>query len=223
MASEAYADSELRLSEAIALVRMALAAPDPVTASGCSKGAVVLAAAALERYMNDVLREAFRRLAVETYDELAEGYQSYLVSQIAQRLNQSVGAMPTDTVLPQSKRDRFRREVAQAAEALQRPSAWSHPPTFGTFLHGAAVPERINAVLQRHDAEGRNLSAFLEANGADVAPAFHALTELIEARHSAAHALPDRPSPSPKDAQTWLVLSFRLTRNIDRFLKFRPA
>src|SRR4051812_28824641 len=79
MASEAYKDYALRMKEPVFLIRLSFRTPNPADSSALSKAAAVLAAAALERYLNDVLHEYCREIAATRWDDLSEGQKAYLL------------------------------------------------------------------------------------------------------------------------------------------------
>src|SRR5262245_8572606 len=85
MSSDAYKDYSQRLGDAVYLVRMALTARSPAHGVTLAKGAVVLAAAALERYIADVCNEFVTRLP-EEWSSLSVGQQQYVVRAMADRL-----------------------------------------------------------------------------------------------------------------------------------------
>jgi hypothetical protein len=216
MSSAAYSDYVNRLREAISVLRLGLATSDPVTASGCAKSATVLAAAALERFINDAIRIACQQLNVATWDELAQGQQSHIAAQMATKLKiVADGCLPESTP---SKRYSLRKALEQCLKGLENPSTWPQQADFGMFMEGVQEPERINGILRSFDTRGRNLFSEIEKHGKDRAALAAGLTQLIDARHSAAHALQSSNPPSPKDAQVWIVQTFWLAREIDDYL-----
>jgi len=216
MSSPAYTDYVNRLREAISVLRLGLVSSDAVTASGCAKSATVLAAAALERFINDAIRNACQQLNVATWDQLAEGQQSYIAAQMATRLKDAADSCGIDST--PSKRNAFRKTIELCLKGFDNPSTWPQQPDFGMFMEGIKEPDRINGILRSFDTKGRNLFSEIEKHGKDRAALAGGLTQLIDARHSAAHALQSSNSPSPKDAQVWIVQTFWLAREIDNYL-----
>lgn len=217
--SEAYGDYRTRLRQATRLLRHGKASSDATLAAACSKGAVVLAAAALERFMNDVIAEACRRLNVATWAELSEGHRTYFADQMARRLRRRVNAILDEGGAKlESERTKLQKAVALCTEAFSDPSKWPHSTEFGMFMDGAAAPNKINGILRSVHRQGADFFTRLENHPLGKSVFLSGLTELIDARHAAAHALPDRADPSPGDAQAWLILSFWLAREIDIYL-----
>src|SRR5437762_5899497 len=137
MASAAYRDYVSRMREPRLLIRQALTAADPVLATASSKGAAVLAAASLERYLNDVTTEAAKRLAVARWSDLTEGQQEYLALQMAGSLYVIVRPMVRKRELVAKRRDGLRRAVSRCQAAFGSPATW---PTrqYGLFSpHGS--------------------------------------------------------------------------------------
>lgn len=215
--SSAFLDYQQRFRGFVPLLRVAFDTRDPMLASASAKGAIVLAAAAAERYMNDALRQACHRLKVEEYDHLSEGQQAYICAQIARRIaifdknDEMVSSFNAD------RRARLKAAIQECAEAFSKPSAWPHMPEFGIFMDGAAAPSKINSVIKDFDPGRGDLFSRLDARASGRAPFIRALTELIDARHNAAHAKP-ATDPGPSDAQSWIVSSYWLVRAIETML-----
>jgi hypothetical protein len=217
--SEAYGDYRTRLRQAIRLLRVGKETADAPLAAACAKGAVVLAAAALERFMNDVIAQACRRLQVDDWSKLSEGHKIYFVDQMARRLRKRVNSILDDNGSRlDSERRRLQSAVQACVDAFQKPTTWSHTPEFGMFMEGSAAPNKVNAVLRSVHADGADFFTRLEERGKSRRTFLSGLTELVDARHAAAHALPERADPSPTDVQVWVVLSFYLAREIDIYL-----
>jgi hypothetical protein len=217
--SEAYGDYRTRLRQATRLLKHGKASADATLAVACSKGAVVLAAAALERFMNDVIAQACRRLNVPNWTQLSEGHKAYFVDQMARRLRWRVTAILDENKKGlESERMKLKNAVQLCADAFNDPRKWPHSTEFGTFMEGAAAPNKINGILRSVHSEGADFFERLEQHPTGKAVFLSGLTELIDARHAAAHALADRADPSTGDAQAWLVLSFWLAREIDVYL-----
>jgi|GEM_PF-2651649 len=217
--SEAYGDYRTRLRQATRLLKHGKASSDATLSAACSKGAVVLAAAALERFMNDVIVQACRKLNVATWAELSEGHRSYFVDQMARRLRSRVKAILEDDKKGlESERMRLKNTVQLCADAFDNPSKWPHSTEFGMFMEGTKAPKDINAILRSVHSQGADFFDRLEQHPRGKAAFVSGLTELINARHAAAHAIADRADPSPGDVEIWLVLSFYLAREIDLYL-----
>lgn len=219
MRSPAYHDFCIRLKEAIFVVRRALGSNSAPEAAAFSKSATVLIAAALERYVNEVLNHAYSRLHVSTWDELPDFAQRHLVGQIAMRLRPTIEAVDSSASVTKSRCRKLRELIEEAAGALSDPSSWPHSPEFGMFMDGAAAPDKINAVLRGFNAEGKTLFEFLAGRGWDLAFLGRALTDLVDARHAVAHAIPDRAPPGPKDSSRWGVVAFIIVRGIESYLQ----
>jgi len=112
----------------------------------------------------------------------------------------------------------LKRTVAECEKAFNDPSDWSHHIEFGLFRHGSRVPERISALMRQFSKKNHDPFAVIDEIAWDRGVFLSAVTQLIDARHAVAHALPDGLAPSPKDAQAWLVLSFWLVRRLDHFV-----
>lgn len=222
--SSAYQDFSERFREAVTLLKVAFSASEgsdsnPVLASAAAKGAVVLVAAALERFMNDALRQACQRLKISDYDHLSDGQKSYLCAQIARR----IGAFATEDGdyrgFNQARRESLAVAVQECASALSNPSRWQHMPDFGLFLDGAAAPDRIAAVLRDFDPQLTDVYGDLDSRAGGRGVILSALSQLIDARHDAAHAK-SQSSPSPSDARIWITGAFWVTRLVERALVF---
>ena len=216
--SEAYGDYRTRFKQATRLLKQGKASSDATLAAACSKGAVVLAAAALERFMNDAIAQACRRLDVKNWDELSDGHKAYFADQMARRLRWRIVAILDDKKNLESERTKLKNTAQLCVDAFRNPSTWPHSTEFGMFMEGSAAPSKINGILKSVHSEGADFFEQLSKHPIGRGTFVSGLTELIDARHAAAHALPDRADPSPGDAQAWLVLSFWLARQIDRFL-----
>jgi hypothetical protein len=218
--SEAYGDYCTRLRQATRLLQQAKAnSGDATLAVACSKGAVVLAAAALERFLNDVIAQACRRLNVDTWAELSDGHKTYFADQMARRLKSRVIAMLDDNKkVFESERMKLKNAVQLCVNAFENPSTWPHSTEFGMFMEGTTAPNKINSILRSVHSSGADFFERLDQHSTGKATFVSGLTELIDARHAAAHAIPDRADPSPGDVQAWLILSFWLVREIDSYL-----
>jgi len=220
MGSFAYGDYSQRMREAVLLIRNALESKSPIVASATTKGAAILAAAALERYMNDVVVEECRKLKVSQWSELTEGHKRYLTRQIARLLYKHSSDARRNRG-EEGARDKLRNSVGDCERAFQSPQTWPNFPAFGAFMKGQASAEKIIKLLKMFDAHNRDFGQFLRTRGADVRALFTGLTQLVNTRHAAAHALRGTTQPSPRDVQTWIVLSWRLTRQVEAYLGHR--
>lgn len=221
MSSDAYADFVFRFRRTALLVRLARSGSDPETATVSAQGAVVLAAAALERYINDVLREATERIKVDSWDQLATGHKNLLTLQVATHLRGILQDFPQSGKVKDKRQGSLRKAVETCAGAFESPKSWPHFREYGLFLEAATEPDRLIAALRTFDLLERDFGSYVEEIGHDRRALFSSLTELIDARHAAAHALPDRMPPSPGDVQLWVIRSASLVRAIERFLGFR--
>lgn len=220
MGTEAYGDYRQRLREALALLRIALNPGELDVSAGCSKGSIVLAAAALERYLNDVIGHLCKAIVSNKWSDLPAGQRRYLVKQMARRLEAVVGPLLRTEDLPdEGKSQKLRSAVEECGAAFLDPGQWSYHPEFGIFRHGKDVCGRIPALLQQFSATNRSPYESLDERGWERSVFLRALEQLIDARHGVAHALPDSSAPSPKDAQAWIVLSFWLVRRFDSYIE----
>lgn len=219
MPSEPYGDFTERLKEAVALLRVGLSTDEPTTASACSKGAVVLAAAALERYMNDIVHKLCSEIRTEEWDRLPVGQQRYLTKQIARRIHDSAEPILMRAELPEERAaSSLRKAIVESYIALENPSRWTSHVEFGLFTSGKGAVERIPALLREFSGDGRDPYQELDEIGWDRSLFLRALGQLIDARHAAAHALPESIGPGPKDAQSWIVLAFWLVRRLEKYI-----
>jgi hypothetical protein len=220
MPSVAYSDYTQRLKEPFYLIRGAIAASESLSAGAMAKGASILSAAALERYMNDVIVEQCEAVKVDSWTELSEGQKRYFARAVARPLYVAARAVRVDRGANVSKRDKLRGLTSKGSLAFERPATWDEFPRFGVFMKGAASPEKIDRFLMMFDPQGRSFSQFLAARNRDRRSLFIGLTELIRARHTAAHAK-QGTHPGPVDIRDWMVLSWRLTREIEAYLGYR--
>ncbi len=215
--SAAFTDYQQRFRGLTALLRGALDAEDPLLATAAAKGAIVLAAAAAERFMNDALRQACQRMQVDRYDVLSESQQAYLCAQIARRIAGFDNEDGEVRSFAAERRAKLRSAIAECAEAFNNPATWTHIPDFGMFMDGTGAPDKINAVIRDFDPQRGSFLEALDRRSAGRAAFTRALTELVDARHNAAHAKP-ATDPSPSDARGWIVSSYWFTRAIDAHL-----
>lgn len=220
MATEAYGDYRQRLREPLVLLRLALDTSDIVMAAGCAKGSVILAAAAMERYMNDAVHKMCSGTVVENWPALSDGHKRYLARQMARRLADTAVPIAEGDDLPEERKlAALQRIVADCSAALTNPSSWNYHVEFGLFRHGKGAADRITALLRQFSLTNRDPYEEIDEIGWDRSTFLRGLVQLIDARHAAAHALPATDAPGPKDAQAWIVLSFWLVRRIDRFIE----
>ena len=216
-ASAAFVDYRERFRGAAVLLRVALAANEPLLATSASKGAIVLAAAAAERFMNDGLRSACQRAQLDRYELLSEGQQAYLCTQIARKIalfDRGDGDIRQFNV---DRRARLVDAISECKAAFENPSGWTHVPEFGMFMDGAAAPDKVNAVLRDFDPERGSFFNELDHKPAGRGAYIRALIDLVDARHNAAHAK-SATDPSPTDARSWIVSSFWLIKTVETYL-----
>jgi hypothetical protein len=221
--ASAFTDYRVRIREAIALVRVALGERNPVMACAHAKGAVVMTAAALERFVNDAAREACKSIKHTKWAELTPGHRRYLCRQFALRLQSASKSILEDGNDIDTNEGRLRKVLETCAVGMAAPDQWAHVVDFGMFMEGQAAPEKIDKVLGQFDGTGRGIYGLLKSRGWDKEALLRSLSQLITARHGVAHALPEAPSVSPRDAQAWLVSSFWLAVHIDDFLAHAPS
>src|SRR5690606_7435724 len=190
---------------------------DPLFAGAAAKGAVVLAAAALERFMNDAVRQACQRLRRSDFSTLSDAQKSYLCAQIARRVASFADDDGDYRRFNESRRLALQSAIKECASAFEDPSTWQHIPDFGLFMDGAAAPDKVAAVLRDFSPEQDDVYVALDARPSGRATSLRALTQLVDARHDAAHAK-SLTIPSPSDAQSWIVNSFWITRLVEAFL-----
>ena len=215
--SGAYLDYVERYAEVSALLRVARSAKDARLASAAAKGAIVLAAAALERYVNDAIRQACARVKIARYELLSEAQQGYLCSQIARRLATFDRADGDYRSFDAARRESLRQALTDSLDAMADPSKWQHSPDFGLFMDGAAAPTKIASVLRDFDPSSQDIFAPLDQRPLGRGAVLRSLSQLVDARHDAAHAK-TLAMPSPTDAQGWAVAAFWVARLIETFL-----
>ena len=179
-----------------------------------------MAAAALERYVNDVVLELCSKLTAATWDELTEGQQRYMARQLARSLYFKSRKIHRKNEVTEKTRTALRKAVATCEAAFASPAGWKHSAEYGMFMEGAAEPAKVDTTLRMFDDADRSLFAFVAGRGRDPGALARALSSLIKARHDAAHALKGTP-PGPKDVRLWIVLSFSLVREVEAFLGYR--
>lgn len=214
----AFLDYQQRLKGATRLLRSASSSSDPLLATAAAKGAIVLAAAAMERFMNDALRESCQLSKWTSFDQLSESHQAYLCTQIARRIAKFDSRDGEVRAFNAEQRVKLRGALDECTQALANPSLWQHSPDFGMFMDGTGAPEKINAVIRDFDPGAKSFLDTLDARAPGKAAMIRALKELVDARHNAAHAK-TATDPSPSDAKTWIVSSYWFTRAIDAHLR----
>lgn len=220
MRGGAFTDYKIRIREVVALVRLSLDQGDAELGSTIAKGAVVMTAAALERFINDAVRAVCRSIGTPRWDKLTVGHRRYLHRQFALRM-QSVGSavlIPGSAV--EKNEAKLRELLETCTAAMQNPSTWQHEVDFGMFMGGQAAPDKIENILGQFDGTGRGIYGLLADRGWDKQAILRSLAQLVDARHGVAHALEGAPSVSPGDARVWLVCSYWLAVHIDDFLSF---
>lgn len=223
MPSPAYSDFLVRVAEARYLMRRALEAPTPEVAGTFAKSSIVLAVAALERYVNDLYKHLCARVAVEEWAKLTEAQQRFMAYQIGKRLVPHVRRVAIEKSVELKYRERLRRVVDMGSEAFQKPVSWSgNFVPYGMFMDGAPEPERIAKTLEQLSDSQEGLFKHLETRGRDRSAICVALTGMIDTRHRVAHAI-SGPSPGPEDVRRWIVLASVLVREIEVYFSFRPG
>jgi len=219
MRSNAYRDFLVRAGEARYLVNGAIAASSPEAASALAKGAAVLTAASLERYVNDFLRALCKSTAQTSWSELSEGQKRYMSFQIAVRARMAAARLSrsSERDVSESARSKFSKVLAECSAAFENPSLWGHHRDYGMFMDGAAEPTRIDKNLRLFIPGGRGFLEALEERGRDRITVVTALQGLIDARHGVAHALTG-VAVGPNDVRVWLRLTKLLVRDIEAIL-----
>jgi hypothetical protein len=220
MPSDALVDFRYRMQEPGDLLSQARLSMRPRDASMYTKCAIVLAAAALERYMNDVLEEACREIKESSWQDLSEGRQRYLLRHVAIKMAERAQLFVDKGHASPSDCAALVRFVEACREAVVDPSTWTYFSDFGLFGEGTNAPEKIDAVLRAFDAAGRGLYAFMEDRGAELPRVIPGLKQLVDARHGAAHALTGIEAPGPTDGEEWIGCASIVAEEVDVFLDF---
>lgn len=221
MPSTAYVDFVARMKEPSVLARNAMSTTDAVFAAALSKSAAVLAAAALERYVNEIIHEYCSKISATAWTGLTEGQKRYMSRQIARAVYAPARRIYRRADDGEARREKLRKIVARSASAFNDPSTWTHATAYGLFMDGAAEPARIQSTLKEFDPSARNLFDFVETRTRNRAAIARSLTSLIDARHAAAHAKPGTSAPGPADVRSWMGLGLVLVRQIEAYLGFR--
>lgn len=220
MPSDALGDFLVRTEEVDSLLASARDSLNSQQASMYAKCSVVLACAALERFMNDVLEEACRNFGEESWSELSDGRQRYLLRHVALKMSERAGFFTGKGQPDESDCDTLIRFLRACGDALENPSTWTYFSDFGMFGEGTNAPEKIDALLKAFDAQGRSLYRFIEDSGEDLSRLLPGLQQLVEARHAAAHALKGSMPPGPSDAGEWAGCALTMANMVDSFLGF---
>ena len=206
MRSPALLDFNVRFQEAVQLVHLGRKSDDPGIASACAKSATVLLSASLERFANDSLDQACRSTKVNSWEGLPKGIRTFLVGQISRKLSEVSTSARSVRKVKETHANRLREAVSAASSAFQNPSSWDYLPEFGVFLEGAAAPQRLDALLRDFRSDGKGFFDMLQERGRNRHVLARSLTDLIETRHSVAHAQHNRLGPSPNDVAGWAVM-----------------
>ncbi len=184
MKSGAYRDYVIRLQEAIALLRIALNSTDVKHAGAAAKGATVLAAAALERFVNDALYQACKRISASKWEELAVGQQRYLAQQMARRALSAAQCLLDAGSNWEKKSESFRKVVEECIEGSRNPSAWAHHLEYGLFSEASTEPGRLDRIIRNFDPKDRSFYDRLDTFPTGRAPFLNALQQVTIPRHS---------------------------------------
>ncbi len=222
MPSNAYSDYNVRKFKVDVMQAMALSSLDSTLSSLYAECAAVLACAALERYMNDVLEEYCTSFNETSWDDLSPGRQRYLLRHVALKMERkSVSFSTAQQPAPSDCADLI-RFVNECSEALANPSTWRYFSDFGIFGEGSSSPDKITSILRAFDSEGRSIADYLEESGHDRSSIMQSLKQLVNTRHATAHAIKGSSPPSSSDTEIWITASVILVRSIDSFLGFSP-
>jgi len=218
--SNSLADYKIRKSKADILQYNATNSRDSEQSSLFAECAAVLACAALERYMNDVLEEYCISFNETSIDDLSSGRKRYLLRHVALRMEKKASVFSSkQQPLPTECEDLI-RFVNECSDAVENPSSWSHFSDFGMLGEGSTTPEKIISTLRAFDSSGRQFADYLEELGHDRGSIMQSLTQLVDTRHNTAHALKGSSPPSSSDTEIWIKASAILVSSIDSFLGF---
>jgi hypothetical protein len=199
---------------------MALSSLDSTLSSLYAECAAVLACAALERYMNDVLEEYCTSFNETSWDDLSPGRQRYLLRHVALRMESKSGSFSANQQLKSSDCADLIRLVNECSDALVNPSTWPYFSDFGMFGEGSSSPDKIISILRAFDSDGRSIANYLEESGHDRSSIMQSLSQLVDTRHATAHAIKGSSPPSSSDTEIWINASAILVQAIDSFLGF---
>lgn len=222
MSSNAFSDYNVRKVKVDKMQKMASTSLDSSESSLYAECAVVLACAALERYMNDILEEYCSSFNETSWSELSIGRQRYLLRHVASRMNLKSGSFSAAQQPTESDCNDLIRFVSECSNALANPSTWRYFADFGMFGEGSVLPEKIIATMRAFDSKGRNFAQYLEDLGYDRSSVFQSLRQLVETRHAVAHAAKGSSPPGSADTLVWINASHILVKSIESFLGFSP-
>lgn len=215
--SPGYTDFSVRLKEVISLLRLAKKSP-AFEASICSKSASVLLAACLERYVNDAIDHSCRQISTDDWAQLPDGVKKFMIAQFSRRLANISDVEASPSAASISDGNKLKAVTQQVVKAFEDPSSWNHLPEHGPFMEGATAPDRLSAILSSFRTDGETIFEQLEAAGRNRGHFARSLTDLIESRHSVAHAIASSNTPSPSDVTGWVAVTFHLARQIEIYL-----
>ncbi len=198
----------------------ALESLDATLSSLYAECSAVLACAALERYMNDVLEEFCTSFCETSWDDLSPGRQRYFLRHVALRMEKKSRSFSNAQQLTPSDCTDLIRLVKECSEALKNPSTWRYFSDFGMFGEGTSSPEKIVSILRAFDSDGRSIADYLEEVGHDRRSIMQSLSQLVDTRHATAHAIKGSSPPGSTDTEIWIKASAMLVQTIDRFLGF---
>lgn len=222
MSSNAFADYAIRKAKVDYFQTIASTSLDAEQASLYAECAAVLACAALERYLNDVLEEYCAAFNETSWGDLSPGRQRYLLRHVAIRMQHKSSGFTAISQPSPSECAGLVRFAKECCEAMDNPSTWRHFSDFGMFGEGSSSPSKIVSVLRAFDSDGRSITTYIDDVGHDCAAVMQSLTQLVDTRHATAHALKGSSPPSPSDTGIWINASFALVGAIDAFLGFVP-
>jgi len=222
VSSNAFSDYAIRKAKVDYVQSNALTSLDPEHASLYAECAAVLACAALERYLNDVLEEYCAAFNETSWGDLSPGRQRYLLRHVALRMQQKSGSFTAISQPSPSECAGLMRFAKECCDALNNPSTWRHFSDFGIFGEGSSSPDKIVSILRAFDSEGRNITTYIDDVGHDYRAVMQSLAQLVDTRHATAHAIKGSSPPSPSDTGIWIDASFALVGAIDAFLGFVP-
>ena len=220
MPSNALGDFHIRIEEVNLLLDSGTKSRNSREASMYAKCAVVLACAALERYMNDILEESCGKFNEQTWCDLSQGRQRYLLRHLALKMDERALAFTGKNQPEQSDCQTLMNFVRVCNEALVNPSSWPYFTDFGMFGEGTNAPGKIDAVLRAFDSNGRSLYDFINGNGENLSRVLPGLSQLVQTRHATAHALKGSTPPGPTDSIEWVGCAVTMAMSVDAFLGF---
>lgn len=218
----AYRGYKVRLREALVLTRCAFEASsrgDSVMASAASKGAVVLGAAALERFLADALDAYADATMPSKWKDLTVIARQRLLRQVARRLGARASVVWKRGDMGERAEKSLRRVLRESRNAMRDPSTWTDRKVFGILGDRPELePARLVAVLEATHVGGVLVSEHFARVGVERGKLLGSLEQLVRSRHGAAHALANVTAPGPTDVAAWLRSAFRLTRQVAAYL-----